>query len=141
MVVGILLEKKAHSLKQSWKIVDVFFENVHNNNDKPGNRQRILRVKPKTLEIFEDFVSFIFNFSVFSFVFPLFFLSFSFSCFSFVPCFFFYLFLFCLFFLFWFVLLIVFPLFLLFFSFFFSFSYFFSRRSRRQTGRTSSRSY
>ena len=54
-------------------IVDVFVENFHNNKDKPWKTSKIFRVKPKHLEIFEDFAfscfSCFFFLSRFSFVF------------------------------------------------------------------------
>ena len=59
-----------------WKNLEILnvFVGFYINNDKPWKSLRSLRVKPKTLEIFEDFAFFIF--SCFFFHFPFFHVSF-----------------------------------------------------------------
>ena len=73
------------------EIVDVFAEHFFNNNDKPTNSSRMLRVKPKTLEMFEKIALFMFLVLIFLFVFPCFFFLFHFFMFFFFS---FFLFLF-----------------------------------------------
>ena len=57
------------------EIVEDFVEQLYNNNGKPWKSSRIFRVRPKTLEIFEDLAFFMFS--------CLFFHFFIFSCFFF----------------------------------------------------------
>ena len=74
-VVLLVFFRKTHIPLKKKKIVDVLVKK-YNKNEEPWKSSRILRVKPKTLEIFEDlafvmflffpfFLCFFFNFSFF----------------------------------------------------------------------------